>query len=217
MKQKIIILTFLLLILLGVMAMSQEMKLPEPKLYGKMSLEETLNRRRSIRSFEPDLIKLEELSQLLWAAQGITEKTWGWRTAPSAGAIYPLEVYFANKDGVFHYIPKDHKIVMITKGDKRASLTRGALGQTFINEAPVCIIITGVYERNRDKYGEGRGVRYVHIEAGHAAQNILLQAEALGLGAVPVGAFWDDVIQTSLSIPRDHEPVYLIPIGHKKE
>lgn len=197
--------------------MSKEMNLPAPKLFGKVSLEETLNRRRSTRSFKPDLIKLEELSQLLWAAQGITEKTWGWRTAPSAGAIYPLEVYFANKDGVFHYIPKNHKIKKITDGDKRPNLTRGALGQTFINEAPLCIILAGVYERTRPKYGEARGVRYVHIEAGHAAQNILLQAEALGLGAVPIGAFWDDVIQTSLNIPRDHVPLYLIPVGHKKE
>jgi SagB-type dehydrogenase family enzyme len=149
----------------------------------------------------------------LWAAQGITEEWHGFRTAPSAGALYPLEVYVVKKEGVYHYLPQGHELKKTLDGDLRSPLCRAALGQRAIKEAPCNIIITCVYQRIRQKYGQ-RGVRYVHIEAGHVAQNIHLQAVALGLSSVPIGAFNDDEVKRVLSLPQEIEPIYIIPVGH---
>ena len=188
--------------------------LPEPKTVGEMSLEETIKKRRSVRSFDDKELNLEQISQILWAAQGITDEK-GYRSAPSAGALYPLEVYVVKKDGVFHYIPEEHKMEIILEGDIRKKLKEICLGQQWVEDAPVDIIITGVYKRTTIKYGD-RGIRYVYLEAGTACQNILLQAVSLGLGAVPVGAFRDNQIQEILNLSKDETPLFVIPIGYKK-
>lgn len=194
----------------------EEIILPQPQLESNISLEETLNSRRSVRNFSSKELSLDQISQILWAAQGITQESTGFRTSPSAGALYPLEIFLLKSDGVFHYIPDGHKIIKLSSDDLRPNLIQGVLFQGFVAEAPVNIIITAVYERTTAKYGN-RGIRYVHLEAGHSCQNILLQAVALGLGAVPVGAFDDSYIQDLLDLPQDHIPLYIIPIGYPKE
>jgi SagB-type dehydrogenase family enzyme len=193
---------------------AEEIALPAPRLKGEMSLEETLAARRSVREFTEEELTMEEISQLLWAAQGITA-AWGGRTAPSAGALYPLEVYVATVDGLYHYVPQGHKAVVESKADLRSKLWQAGLNQNAIREAPAVFVITAVYARTAKKYGE-RAERYVRLESGHAAQNLLLQAVALGLGGVPIGAFYDGQVQSTLSLPSDHEPLYLIPIGHPR-
>ena len=193
----------------------EEIKLPAPKLKSVMSVEEAIYKRRSKRDFLKKDLSLEQISQLCFSAQGKTEKSWGLRAAPSAGALYPLEIYLVKSDGVFHYIPEEHKLLSIVKGDRRDELAAAALGQSFIAEAPVDIVITAVYQRTRGKYGT-RAERYVHIEAGHAAQNIHLQAVALGLGSVPIGAFFDEAVKSVLNLPKDHEPIYIIPVGYAR-
>jgi SagB-type dehydrogenase family enzyme len=190
----------------------EEMALPEPRLKAEVSLEETLARRRSVRSFTEEELTLEEISQLLWAAQGLTA-AWGGRTAPSAGALYPLEVYVATANGFYHYVPQGHKVIIESQDDQRLKIWEVALKQDAIREAAAVFVITAVYERTAKKYGE-RAERYVKLEAGHACQNILLQTVALHLGSVPIGAFYDDQVQAFLSLPPDHEPLYLIPVGH---
>ncbi|MFB0535938.1 MAG: SagB/ThcOx family dehydrogenase [Anaerolineae bacterium] len=193
----------------------EEIALPAPRVKGEMSLEETLAARRSVREFTEEELTLEEISQLLWAVQGMTA-AWGGRTAPSAGALYPLEVYAATADGLYRYLPQGHKAIVESRADLRGELWRAGLSQDAIREAPAVFVMTAVYARTEKKYG-GRAERYVKLEAGHAAQNLLLQAVALGLGGVPIGAFYDDQVQSALSLPSDYEPLYLIPIGHPRE
>lgn len=203
------------LLLLFATAMAQE--LPKPRAIGPVSLEEALRTRRSVRAFSQAPITLEELSQLLWAAQGITDPR-GFRTAPSAGALYPLELYVVAarvkglKPGVYRYIPRGHRLEARAQGDRRQALARAALGQPWVQKAPVVFCIAAFYERTTRKYGD-RGLRYVHIEVGHAAQNLCLQAVALGLGAVTVGAFYDHEVAKVLDLPPEHRPLYLIPVG----
>lgn len=194
----------------------EEIMLPQPELESDISLEEALNSRRSVRNFSSKELSLNQISQILWAAQGITQESTGFRTSPSAGALYPLEIFLLKSDGVFHYIPDGHKIIKLNLDDLRPDLVQGVLFQGFVADAPVNIIITAVYERTTAKYGN-RGIRYVHLEAGHSCQNILLQAVALGLGAVPVGAFDDSYIQDLLDLPQDYIPLYIIPIGYPEE
>lgn len=189
--------------------------LPEPRAKGQLSLEETILLRRSTRDFTDQPLSLSEISQLLWAAQGITDPR-GYRTAPSAGALYPLEIYSVTEAGVFHYLPHDHALDTVLEGDVRDSLHDAALNQKAILNAPMVLVVTAVYERTQVKYGTERSPRYVQLEAGHAAQNVLLQAASLGLGAVPIGAFHDEDVQAVLTLPEDHQPLYLIPVGHPK-
>lgn len=195
------------------MAEKNEIKLPAPKSKGEMSLEESIKKRKSIRSFKEKELTLEQISQILWSSQGLTHGYY--RAAPSAGAFYPLEVYIAKSDGVYRYVPEEHKLVTISSEDKRTPLALAALGQMFIARAPVVIVIAAVYSRTKGKYGE-RGDRYVHIEVGHAAENIHLQAVSLGLGSVPIGAFWDEQVKRTLSLPKNHEPLYIIPVGYPR-
>ncbi len=187
--------------------------LPEPSTVGPLSLESTLLRRRSVREFSPEPLSTSEISQLLWAAQGITDSR-GYRTAPSAGALYPLELYVVLEGGVFHYDPDDHNLITVSVGDLRSDLYSVSLRQEAILNAPMILVVTAVFSRTEAKYGRARSPRYVHLEAGHAAQNALLQTVSLGLGAVPIGAFEDTRVQEVLGLPADHEPLYLIPIGH---
>jgi SagB-type dehydrogenase family enzyme len=156
---------------------------------------------------------MDELGQLLWAAQGLTSSA-GQRTAPSAGGLYPLELYGVTRDCVYHYAPPGHRLNEHVRGDLRSGLWLAAWRQDAVKNAAAVIVITGVYARTALKYGEERAMRYVHLEAGHAAQNILLQAVALKLGAVTLGAFEDDRVIQALALPSDHAPLYLIPIGH---
>ncbi|WP_456487259.1 SagB/ThcOx family dehydrogenase [Candidatus Alkanophaga liquidiphilum] len=199
-----------------------EIELPSPRTTGEMSVEETIALRRSVRRFANEPLTLQELSQLLWAAQGITDPEAGKRAVPSAGMTYPLEIYVAVGEsgvselvaGVFHYSPHEHSLSKVKSGDVRDELCAAAVGQTWVRAAPVSIVIAAVFERTEAKYGE-RGKRYVFMEAGHAAQNLYLQATALGLGMTVVGAFLDDDVRELLSMPDDHAPLYVVPIGRR--
>lgn len=193
--------------------------LPEPRYDSDVSLEETLLKRRSIRSYTGEGLTLQEVSQLLWAAQGITDPS-GKRTAPSAGALYPLEVYVVVGDvedivkGVYKYEPQQHELVKVLAGEQRKALAKAALDQQSVAQGAIDIVITAIYKRTTGKYGD-RGVRYVHMEAGHAAQNVYLQAVALNLGTVSIGAFYDDQVKEVLNLPEDREPLYIMPVGKK--
>ena len=216
---KRILLTLIIMVVMSmeglVMAKEKEIILPQPKLKGKVSLEEAIFKRRSQREFQRKDLSLEQIGQLLWAAQGITAKRGGFnfRAAPSAGALYPLELYALTKDGLYHYLPEGHKLENLSEEGLRGDLADAALGQSSVASGALDIVICAVYERVTSKYGQ-RGVRYVDIEAGHAAQNIHLQAVALGLGSVPIGAFNDDAAKKCLSLPAACEPLYIIPIGY---
>ncbi len=194
----------------------QTIVLPEPRSKGTLTLEEALSERRSVREYTKEQLSLEEIGQLLWAAQGITNPA-GYRTAPSAGALYPLEVYVILPQGVYHYDPQQHHLTIHLQGDLRPSLHAAALRQAPVLNAPAVFVITAVYQRTEEKYGAERSARYVPLEAGHAAQNLLLQAVALDLGGVPIGAFYDDQVKAALSLPGDQQPLYLIPVGHPME
>jgi len=190
--------------------------LPTPLLQGTISLEEALVGRRSVRAFKSTPLTAAELSQLLWAAQGITHER-GFRTAPSAGALYPLELYVVTAEGVFRYDPPRHLLQIISQVDVRPALYAAALEQEPVRRAPAVFVVTAVYERTAQKYGADRSPRYVHLEAGHASQNLLLEAVVMGLGAVPIGAFEDSRVKQVLGTPADHEPLYLIPVGHPQQ
>ncbi len=194
--------------------------LPEPNLSGEMSLEEAIYKRRSVRSYLREPLTLEEIGQLLWAAQGVTFTRKGFRAAPSAGATYPLVIYVSVKEGgveglppgIYRYEPFGHLLHLMKSGDFSRDLAKAALGQRWVEDAPVCIIIAADFERTVSVYGE-RGIRYVYMEAGHVGQNIYLQATSLGLGTVAVGAFYDEEVRNIVSCPED--PLYLFPVGRK--
>ncbi len=195
----------------------ESMKLPEPQFKSNTSVEEALLKRRSVRELKDDSLTLEQVSQLLWSAQGITTK-WGWRTSPSAGALYPLEIYLAVgkvkglKPGLYHYQPENHSISLKKDKDLRAELTKASLDQKEIQAAPVTLVITAVYERTMKKYQQ-RGMRYVHMEIGSVGENIYLQCESLGLGTVLIGAFEDEKVKKVLGISE--EPLGIMPVGKK--
>jgi SagB-type dehydrogenase family enzyme len=192
--------------------------LPEPRYAGDVSVEQALRERRSVRTYTDDPLGLAEISQILWSAQGITSRS-GYRTAPSAGALYPLELYLiAGKveslpPAIYQYRPHDHALLEIVSGDHRSALSRAALHQSAIKKAPAVILFCAVYERTTGKYGQ-RGIRYVHMEVGHAAQNACLQAIALGLHTVVIGAFRDEEVKKIANLPADEQPLYFIPVGH---
>jgi len=200
--------------------------LPPPMTDGEMSVEEALTTRRSRRNFQDKALSIEQVSQILWAAYGITSSRpnapnlrGGLRTTPSAGALYPLEIYviIGNVEGlspgVYRYISEEHKLVKVVNGDVRNELAQAALGQRMVQEAPASVFYSGVFSRMTERYGE-RGIRYTYIELGHSAQNVYLQAEALGLGTVAIGAFNDDRVRQILNLPVEEEPLYLMPIGY---
>lgn len=197
---------------------NEAITLPKPNYSSAVSVEEALKNRRSIRKYKDERLTLAEVSQLLWAAQGITA-TWGGRTAPSAGALYPMEIYMVAgeveglESGVYRYIPKEHAIAKQVEGDIRQKLSDAALGQKVIRDAPISLILAAVYERTTGKYGK-RGIRYVHIEVGHIGQNVYLQAETLGLGTVMVGAFDDQKVKDILGLDNE-EPLGIMPVGRR--
>jgi len=204
------------------------MKLPSPQLKGKVSLEETILRRRSVRRYRREPLELSQLSQILWAAQGITG-TGGFRAAPSAGASYPLEIFMfvgtqcviasevkqAPEElpaGIYHYEADSHSLSLHKPADLRPDLARATLNQEFIIEAPVDIVICALSHRTSYRYGR-RGERYVHIEVGHAGENIHLQAVALGLATVEIGAFHDEEVGKVLGVDEQIKPLYIMPLG----
>lgn len=192
-------------------------KLPEPVLDGAMSLEKAMTLRRSVRSYSTLPIGLEEVSQLLWSAQGITNER-GFRTAPSAGATFPLEMYIvANnivglKKGIYHYSPQNNNIEMLYDGDVSSELMRACLSQSMIVDASVVLVFAAIFERTTTRYGD-RGERYVHNEIGHAGQNVHLQAAAMDLGTVVIGAYRDDEVEKILNLGDDIRVLYLMPVG----
>ena len=191
----------------------EKISLPGPVLKGKMSLEEAVSLRRSVRSFKDTALSEEVISQLAWAAQGITEPRSSFRAAPSAGALYPLEIYLVKADGVFHYIPDGHRLERISEEDVRKPLARAALSQSFVAEASLDIVIAAEFSRTTGKYGQ-RGHQYVHMEAGYVAENVHLQAVALGLGSVSVGAFRDAEVSRAVGLPGEYVPLLIIPVGY---
>jgi len=193
--------------------MAREIKLRQPQEKGSISIEETLLQRRSVRDYKRGPLSLYQVSQLLWAASG---KNLYRRTAPSPGATYPLEIYLVAGEveglepGIYHYSPSGNNLEIVKEEDVRNGLSRAALGQEMIKEAPVSIIIAADYSRTTGRYGQ-RGIRYVHMEVGHVGQNVSLQAIALSMGAVMIGAFEDQKVKEVLGIKE--EPLYIIPIG----
>ncbi len=193
-------------------------QLPAPNFKSNTSVEEAIQKRRSVREYSNEPLSLMEVSQILWAAQGITYKTYGLRTAPSAGALYPLEVYLVAANvrdlpaGIYIYNLKDHSIKKITEGDKRTAVSNAALRQDAIENSSAIVIITAIYERTSVKYGK-RSERYVNMEVGHVGQNIYLQAVSLGLGTVMIGAFDDEALKKVLDLPANEFPLAIYPLG----
>jgi SagB-type dehydrogenase family enzyme len=192
--------------------MDSPSSLPPARRHGGASLTEALDLRRSCREFTDEPLSPEAVGQCLWAAQGLNVH--GRRTSPSAGGLFPLEVYAVTAGGVHRYEPGHHRLVRHLRNDLRESLARAALNQTYIAVAPLTIVLCAVFARIEVRYGKKRGERYTLIEVGHSAQNVLLQAQALGLGSVPVGAFQDAEVMALLELPAEHVPLYMIPIGH---
>jgi SagB-type dehydrogenase family enzyme len=201
--------------------MKRRMNLPKPRLNGEVSVEQAIKHRRTIRSYLSKPLTLEQLSQIFWAAQGITEDRGDKRSAPSGGALYPMDIYAIVGDngveglkaGIYHYDPHKHSALLITEGDFREDVARTALSQMWMARAPLNLVITSEYSRITSKYGT-RGERYAMIEAGHVGQNIFLQAEALGLRAGIVGAFHDNDVIRAMKIKKSHEPLLILPLGY---
>ncbi len=192
---------------------NEEIRLPDPRVRGTVSLEETIHKRRSIRNYIDKSLTLEQISQLLWAGQGITSLDEGLRAAPSAGATYPIELYLVSSEGIFHYLSERHSLEKTVAENRVKSLVNACWGQSFIGEAGINIVITAVFECTTGRYGQ-RGIGYVYIEVGHVAQNVHLQAIALGLDSVPIGAFDDDAVSKVLELEKKVKPVYVIPVGY---
>jgi len=194
--------------------------LSPPGVKGSVSLEEAIARRRSVRDFASEPVSQLQLSQVLWAAGGIRSASSGYRTVPSAGATYPLEIFTVCGQngveeidaGIYHYNISSHSLTQHRKEDVRLELARAALSQEFIYDAPLDIVICAVYERTLRRY-VSRGERYVHMEVGHAGQNIYLQATALGLATVAVGAFDDERVREVLRLDKQYRPLYIMPVG----
>ncbi|MBN1879693.1 SagB/ThcOx family dehydrogenase [bacterium] len=191
--------------------------LPAANLTGDLSVEEAIHQRRSVREYSSAPLKLAEISQLVWAAQGITGSG-GLRTAPSAGALYPLELYVVAGNveslpaGIYHYIPQGHKLELVLTGDHRNSLGTAALGQRWVKDAPASLVISGVVQRTMVRYGE-RASQYMFMEAGHAAENVFLQALSCHLGSVMIGAFIDGEVADLIKMSEGEEPLAIIPVG----
>lgn len=198
----------------------ETMKLSRPRFLGGTSVEEAIRERRSIRSFSGEPLSFDELSQILWAAQGMTDPNEGLRTAPSAGALYPLELYVAAGNveglpkGVYRYHPQAHELSKEGASDVRAELAAAAMGQEWLQDAPAALIFSASYDRTCGKYGD-RGNRYVHMEVGHAAQNVFLQVVALNLGTAVVGAFHVDEVKKIVGMGAKETPLYIMPVGRK--
>lgn len=200
---------------------TEAIKLPDPVYQGRLSVEDALKKRRTMRHFAHRGLDLAQVSQLLWGTDGISDPR-GLRTAPSAGATYPLEFYLVVGErgvtglapGLYYYRPDSHTLQISLEGDLRAAVARACLHQTWMAEAPIILVFAAEYRRCMARYGE-RGIRYTHMEVGHAGQNLFLQAEALGLACGIVGAFQDRTLQEILRLPSPHEPLLVMPVGYQ--
>ncbi len=201
-------------------------ELPEPLLTSSVSIEEAMQNRRSVREFKPDALTIEQVSQILWAAYGITEPRshpsflrGGLRTAPSAGALYPLDIYLVCGNveqlqaGIYKYFSEAHSLELIAPGDIRKDLAEAALKQDFIEVAPISIIYVAIFDRTTQKYGNRGRERYVCTDLGHSAQNVYLQTYGLNLGTCAVGAFTDKMVSMVMLLPDREEPLYIMPVG----
>lgn len=196
---------------------AQKITLPEPQRTGKLSLEEAIAARRSRRGYSSNPLTLAEVGQILWAAQGVTGPEQQ-RTAPSAGALYPMEVYVAATrveglaPGIYHYDGECHSLELVSAGDRRRDLAAAAVWQDCMRFSGCVLLFAADYARTTVKYGE-RGIRFVHIEAGAAAENVHLEAAALGLGTVIVGAFDDAQVASIAHLPEDESPICMMALG----
>jgi SagB-type dehydrogenase family enzyme len=195
--------------------MTESIQLPSPSYIGTRTLEEALVKRRSNRSFLDRPVELAAVGQLLWAGQGVRDRSGG-RTAPSAGGRYPLDLYVVNAEGMSLYLPEDHEMQAVGSEDLREGLYSAALFQDSIKQAPLVIVITTEYARAEHQYGEERARRFALMEAGHVAQNILLQAYAMGLAGVAFGAFKDEQIAEVMQLPSEREPLYILALGYSR-
>ena len=200
---------------------SKKIKLPKPKAIIKATLDYCLKNRKSIRDFTDEPISLEELSYLLWASTGIQRKEHGYefRTAPSAGALYPIETYVVInnvkdlKNGVYHYSIKDYTIEEMRLGDFGKKTANGALGQGMCARASAVFIWTSVFQRSKWKYGQ-RAYRYIYLDAGHIAENLALASTGLGLGSCQIGALFDEEINEIIDVDgKDESIIYMSVVG----
>ncbi len=204
----------------------QIFQLPDPILTSKVSVEEALQNRRSVREYKTDALSLNQVSQILWAAYGINEPRsnpsflrGGLKTAPSAGALFPLDIYLVcgNVDGlpagIYKYISENHNLKLVSEGDVRKDLGKAALEQGFIEVAPISLVYVAIFKRTTQKYGERGRERYVCMDLGHSAQNVYLQAYALNLGTCAVGAFTDKMVSMVMLLTDKEEPLYIMPVG----
>jgi SagB-type dehydrogenase family enzyme len=198
---------------------AERVALPDPRGYAGLTLEEAVEARRSVRDYAAGPLSSEELSRLLHAAQGITERRWGFRAAPSAGALYPIELYAVVHDvaglppGIYHYAVQEHGLELLQSGDFRAAVMQAGLWQDFLGSADVCFVLSAIFQRTRWRYRE-RTYRYVLLEAGHVGQNLYLAATAMGLGACAVGAFLDDALNNLLGLDGEQEAaLYVLSVG----
>jgi SagB-type dehydrogenase family enzyme len=196
--------------------------LPAPQLTGNLSVEAAIENRRSVRHYSNESVTLDNVSQILWSAQGITNTQYQLRATPSAGQVYPLEVYVIAgpnvtglKEGVYQYEPSNNTLEMFMNGDLRGDLSTIADGQPWVKQAPLDILITGNNQKMMDKYPDkDLSIRFVDLEAGHAGENIYLQAESLGLVTVSLGSFDSNQLSQKFELPSNETPLYIFPIGH---
>lgn len=201
-------------------------RLPKPSLKGEMTVEESLQHRRSVRGYKSGSLSLNQVSQVLWAAYGISDSTTyslrKLRTAPSAGATYPLEIYLmAGKvdglvPGLYRYIPDHHYLQLYSQGDLRAQVAKACLAQMMLAEAPASLVYSAVYSRTVSRYGDRGAERYVCMDLGHSAQNVYLQATAIGLATCAIGAFNDEQLASIIKPPAEEKLLYLMPIGEPR-
>ena len=195
---------------------AMRIELPKMAAEGAYPVEKALSTRRSVREFTGEELGIEAVSKLLWAAQGVTENRYGLRTAPSAGATYPLELYVATAAYLARYDPARHDLTLTIDGDVRPELARAALRQPWVEQAPAVFVFAAVVSRTAVRYGE-RAERYVTIEVGSASENLMLEAVALGLGSVAVGAYDDVAVKRVLRLPEDQKAYLIVPVGRPAE
>jgi SagB-type dehydrogenase family enzyme len=202
----------LIIFVCGSATEAKMIQLLKPQIEQSIPLNKAIQQRRSIRKFNSNELSISQISQLLWAAQGITDPSMNFRAAPSAGALYPLEIYLVKNDGVWHYLNKKHALDQVSKKDLRANLAKAALGQKPVAQASIDIVIAANYKKETLKYGQ-RGIRYTHIEVGHVAENLVLETVNLGLAGVTIGAFDDLRVKNLLQLPKTETPLYILAIG----
>jgi SagB-type dehydrogenase family enzyme len=200
------------------MDLPMKVKLSELKVSSKSRIEELIEKRRSVRKYTDRELSESVISRILWTAQGISSEG-GLRTSPSAGALYPLEIHVVAGEvsglepGIYRYIPEEHTLVQEIAGDLREKLSKAVLSQPMVKNAFASIVISAVYPRITSKYGK-RGIRYAHMEAGHAAQNVYLMGVELGIGTCAIGAFEDEEVRKVLKMPVNEDPLYIMPLGY---